>query len=270
MTRVSDSGEALYGWPPQAPQVWARAFGRLEDLEVDFHAPRPYAVTEILARCVHAAGGVAHAAAQVWQWTVGRRTQALLAVVRAGGVTSVTAQARCEHNACGEQIELEFGLDSFAHAAEAQVCEWRSEANHVVLRLPTGDDQRRWLDGAPDDADALPLWLGTRLVREVDGLAPDAAWQLPAVWLPEVEDALAAQDPVTDLSVPAVCPRCGAELNVEVDFEALLLARLADLQHAMLRDIHVLARGYHWSEAQILALPAWRRAYYLAATRGEA
>jgi hypothetical protein len=32
----------------------------------------------------------------------------------------------------------------------------------------------------------------------------------------------------------------------------------------LLHDLAHIAHAFHWSEAQILALPAWRRARYLA------
>jgi hypothetical protein len=143
----------------------------------------------------------------------------------------------------------------------------RCDDSTLVVRVPTGTDQRRWLESATD-ADALPVTLATSLVDEVDGSAPHAGWALPSSWLAPVEDALAGHDPTTDLTIGAVCTKCGGGFAVEIDIEALVLAELSRLQQALLRDIHVLASRYHWSEAQILALPAWRRAFYLAALRG--
>ncbi len=267
----SESGAQFHGWPPAAPRLWARAFGcRLEDLDVDFKAPRPYGITQLLAGCIRDAQNRMYSGVDLWQWTVARRTQALLAVAGACGIPAVTAVARCPRAACGEPIELECALESLARATETSRCTWRSGDKEVTLRLPTGDDQRRWLASPPADPSLLPLWMGTSLVREVDGGALDAAWQLPASWLPGIESALAEQDPLTDLSTAAACPGCDHEFTVEIDLDALLLGALARIQQGLLFDIHRLAGGYHWSERQILALPAWRRAYYLAALHAEA
>jgi hypothetical protein len=268
VTRGSDNGAGTRGWPPAAPRFWARPFGRVEDLDIDFRARRPHVVTQILARCVSDAAGRPSSDDELWRWTVPQRTQGLLAVARACGVASVAALARCGREGCGEQIELEFDLESFAQATEHTECAWRGETAGMVLRLPTGEDQRRWLDSPPADPGELPVRMGTSLMREVDGATPAETWQLPQAWLPGVEDALAELDPTTDLSVSAPCTRCGDEQDVEVDLDVLLLERLARVQQALLFEVHALAAGYHWSETQILAIPAWRRAYYLDAMRG--
>lgn len=270
MTGGSDNGTEILGRSPAAPLFRARAFGRAEDLDVDFGAPRPYVVTQILARCLSDAAGRPWPEAGPWRWTVPQRMQGLLAVARACAVFSVAALARCARPECGEQIELEFELESFARATDDHPCAWSGAGPELVLRLPTGEDQRRWLESPPADADVLPVWMGTSLVREIDGGAPDANWRLPQAWLAGVEDALAERDPTTDLSVTASCTGCSNDLEVEVDLEELLLDRLARMQQDLLLEVHSLASGYHWSEAQILALPAWRRAYYLGTLRGEA
>jgi hypothetical protein len=265
-----DRTAGTLGWPPAAPRFRTRALGRAEDLDIDFRSPRPHIVTQILVRCVGDAAGRRWPAEELWRWTVPQRTQGLLGVGRACGIASVAALARCVLPECSERIELEFELESFARAAEDRPCTWRGDGAEIVLRLPTGEDQRRWLDAPLAHPDELPISIGTSLVCEIDGAAPDATWRLPQVWLAGVEGVLAEHDPTTDLSVNASCPRCGDELEIEVDLELLLLERLARLQQDLLADVHVLAGGYHWSEAQILALPAWRRAYYLQAMRGEA
>jgi hypothetical protein len=240
-------------------------------IDIDFGARRPWVVTQILARCAGDADGrlAPDSEDEVWRWSVPQRTQALLGVARACGISSVAALASCDRAGCGERIELEFELESFARTAEPGAFAWKDAGQCVNLRLPTGDDQRRWADALPVDDPGLPAWIGAQLVRDVDGTPLEEGWQLPESWLPGVEAALADQDPATDLRVGGACTSCGAGFSAEIDLEALLLGRLARLQQDLLLDVHLLARSYHWSEAQILALPAWRRAYYLAALGAE-
>ena len=57
---------------------------------------------------------------------------------------------------------------------------------------------------------------------------------------------------------------------MELDLEAALLRELEHHQAQRLREIHVLACHYHWSETDIARLPAWRRAYYLRLLGAEA
>ena len=55
------------------------------------------------------------------------------------------------------------------------------------------------------------------------------------------------------------CPECGAEHVVAVDPFGLNALRGGHLY----REVHALASRYHWSEADILALPRARRRLYL-------
>ncbi len=267
MATATGSDTRAVGWPPAAPRYWARAPGDAEDLAIDYAAPRPQTVTQILARCVRDATGAPCSIADIWQWTVPQRTQALLAVARAADIEAVTALAQCVRDSCAERIELELELESFAVPAETRLCTVRSDSAELALRLPTGEDQRRWLASPAHDAGALPTMMGTSLVHEIDGAPPASSWRLPEAWLPDVEKALAAHDATTDLVLDVSCPRCGVALAVEVDVEALLIERLARAQQALLCEVHLFASRYHWSESQVLDVPAWRRAHYLAMLR---
>ena len=50
---------------------------------------------------------------------------------------------------------------------------------------------------------------------------------------------------------------------MELDLEATCLALLAAEQPRLIDDIHALARAYHWTEAEVLAVPPRRRRQYL-------
>jgi hypothetical protein len=63
------------------------------------------------------------------------------------------------------------------------------------------------------------------------------------------------------------CPACGMTERVELDIGRFLWA---DVRHAalrLMRDVHELASAYGWSEREVLAMPAARRASYLEMTR---
>lgn len=254
--------------PPQVEQqLRARAFGRPEDLDVDFQGSRPEVVTRVLANCVEPGLVPSRGEAEVWAWTVATRMQALLAVAEANAVASVSALARCARRECREQLELSFELASFVRNAGATLCKWSDGTNSVTLRIPTGDDQRRWLESLPAGASALPPLMAASLVQKIDGDAPMVGWQLPLAWLDGIEAVLAEHDPLTDFELSANCPRCGDEIVIEADVEEMILLALERAQRDLLHEVDALAAAYHWSEADIVALPAWRRAYYLAAVR---
>lgn len=253
MSERSDNG-------PDVP-VAVRAFGAAEDLDVDFVAPRPYVVSAILARCSRCDDEDG-----AWGLTVPERTQGLLAVTRACGTHSVTALAHCPREGCGERLELDLDLSSFAMAEAPQRCTVHDGGIAIELRVPTGEDQRRWLTESIGEDPAAAM--AASLVTAVNGEASGAPLELPQHALAAIERELEACDPITALDVAAACPGCGEPVDVEIDLEGLLLDTLARSQREMMDSVHRLASRYHWSEAEVLALPAWRRSYYLAAIAG--
>jgi hypothetical protein len=71
-------------------------------------------------------------------------------------------------------------------------------------------------------------------------------------------------DPVVAFRLLSRCPFCEEENHYEIDLERLALARLHEAQRRLIEVIHGLAAHYHWSEREVLLLPPWRRARYLA------
>ena len=137
---------------------------------------------------------------------------------------------------------------------------WTSPGGHsITVRLPCAADLQSW------QAQGLrgSTHLATTLVAQVDGCSPEAGFVIPEAWAEPLAERLAEADPLTALSVAAACPDCGHQNDVAVDLVRLLLGGFALQQRHLLDDLACLARAFHWSEAQILALPAWRRARYL-------
>jgi hypothetical protein len=220
-----------------------RPFGtRMDDLEVDFDLVRPVAITEVLARCA----GVE--CELLWDLPVGRRTELLLALAELSGKVDYEAGMNCPE--CGLEVEVVLTLDEFRSA----VAPHREDAVIVGqsrYRLPTGRDQLEWLRQANDDEAAL----AARIIESlcVEGNAPAEA----------VEAALDAADPLMRTAVTAVCVQCGHSADLEMDVAEQALRSLETEQRALLAGVHILASRYHWSEAEIFALPAWRRNRYL-------
>lgn len=213
-----------------------RPFGQaLADLEVDFAAPPPFATTAVLAACLGAGG-------DSWTWTVGRRLQALIAVTVASRGPDWVATARCA--ACDAPMDLPISLGAFRRDDDPVAI----SVDGVEIALPTGADQRAWLAAGADGPEALRA----RLLPEALADRADT-----------VEAALAEADPLTALGIETRCPECDAPNGLELDLEATCLALLAGEQPRMIEEIHQLAHAYHWSEAEILAVPPARRRLYL-------
>ena len=72
-----------------------------------------------------------------------------------------------------------------------------------------------------------------------------------------------AADPLSEVLVGVACPACGTEFVVDLDVAGFVWAELRGRARELLRDVHVLARAYGWTESEVLALGERRRAAYL-------
>ncbi len=246
-------------WPGPAGHGYARAFGDREgDLDIDFTGlPRADVVTAVLAGCVRPSDGT-WSGDDVWSWTLAQRLQGLLAVAQASGLPPLALLQPC--GSCAEALEIDIEIGMFERPEPIIDFIW-SPIPDCSLRvaLPMGSDQLAWSHGG------LSLNAMARaLVREINGAPPPAGWEIPDQWIYGLAAELEQRDPLTALEIQTACPACGAPARIAIDLEAELLARLHARQRGMLNDIHQLASAYHWSEARILELPAWRRRYYLA------
>lgn len=251
-------------WPPDASAAhcYARPFALLgDDLGIDLalQAAVPATITALLAGCVQDAERVAPTAERAWQWSVPRRREGLLAVVYATVGANITALARCDEPRCSQRIELDLELTSFVSAGAERI-ETDVEGQRLVCRMPTGDDLRAWaLEGA-----YRPAWLAERIVIAIDERPKPDQWRLPESWVAPIAAALEAADPLAALTVDVSCPFCDHVFAVALDLESLLLGTLRDVARETREDVHQLARAYHWSESDILGMPAARRRAYLA------
>ncbi len=236
------------------PDVVMRPFGHAVDLDVDFgQSDRPGLVTALLTQC-----GERRDAAFWWAQPVGARTAALLRLVALTEQRDeVSMSARCVAPACGESFAFELPLRALpGGGAEAGPLRVPLDAERVLtMRRPTGDDLRRWREAQPtSQAEALRLMLDS-LVLEGE-VGPDDEAALSA--------SIAAMDPLVDFAVSCQCPACGTANEVAIDLESLALSSLIRRQRALLREVHCFASHYGWTEAEVLAVPAARRARYLA------
>ena len=259
-------------WPPRADTLEsgalrfrARGFGAAHaDLDVDFAVqPRAQVVTALLAACLRDIDGRSFQTDTLWSWSVAARLQGLLAIAYETAGPKTTALATCSHPGCGQRIELELALADFLLPTPDSI-DWQTpQRQSARVRLPSGNDQLAWFHQQRAGHDADSAWLARRLIVSLDAELPAMSWSLPSSWIASLGSALADADPLTALTVAAHCPACDTELAIAVDLEYLLLDSCQRRQRALLDDIHRLAGAYHWSETDIVALPAWRRARYL-------
>lgn len=239
--------------------VW-RGIGRVSDLDIDFASRnRPALVTRVLAICAEPPVGD-DGLEEIWRLSLAARVGGLLVVHAATtGADELPLVLMCPHQDCGEGMAVV--LPMTALLALAQEAEETSEIKVTIegnrelrLRRPCGTDQRMWRQVKYEDAaDAQTTVLDSLVIGASLALEDRET----------VSEALAAFDPLSCFELEVRCPECARQSSVPVDLEAALLTTLSRAQGRIIADVDRLARRYGWSEADIAALPEWRRRRYL-------
>ena len=226
-------------------------------LELDEASPAAR-TTALLARCLVRLGPLATVPEEIARSLVlGDREALLLHVHRLVGGGRLQCVLSCPGEACGDPLDVELAVDDlllppYGHASEVHEATCGDEV--VRFRLPTGADLEAAVPLAYD------LQAAARLVLQRCVLGP-------APLTDELADELAARlaelDPQAELRLAVECPACGLEFSALLDAADYLFRELGWQRESLFREVHLLALGYHWSEADILALPAPKRRLYL-------
>jgi hypothetical protein len=196
---------------------------------------------------------------------IGRRDAELMAV------RSLTFGARfelmpcCRH--CGALTELsltasdiDLTCEAIAETAPPRLV--RIDEHAILLRPVSAGDLAD--AEALNDPERIRQALIGRCVLEVDGQAGAAP---PEALLAPIEAALSEADPAAEVALDLTCPSCEGQWRDMFDPVTLLWNDIHVQARRLLGDVAELARAFHWSERDILALPPARRQFYLEAAR---
>jgi len=244
------------------PPLGLRPYGLVvADLDIEFKQPlRPQLEIDVLAACTRDAQGSDVDPAFFEQLGISQRTIALLMLVALEQGSTLSLTVRCPQDGCQQTMEVAIAL-----AALEQL---QANANHDIitislghqqlrLRRPTGQDQLAWLTQASQGQPPTPETIVHTLLID----PPTETKLSPA--LSDLDQALDQLDPLVNFRLAVTCPHCGQPAQPAIDLGAWALQTLQRVQQRLIKTVHHLACHYHWSEATILALPAWRRHRYL-------
>jgi hypothetical protein len=151
------------------------------------------------------------------------------------------------------EVEVDFGALPVGEAGPGfPFVTVDTEAGPLELRVPTGSDEIE-IGTVGDGAEAERALLRRCIVR---GELPEA---LSASDLARIEAALDEVSPWVVTELAGSCPACGAIHPVVLDPYVVMRRSASEFYD----EVHTLAWYYHWSEAEILALPRVRRQLYL-------
>jgi hypothetical protein len=208
---------------------------------------------------LHLVAGVDPAAAA--RLGVGDRDRLLVETHAA--IFGQTLRLVSECPSCGVVHELSIAsADLLALGRAPEVLELDVDGHHVRCRVPTIADLTAAAEAATAQGARDVLVAAAVLAADRDG-QPVAPSELPSHVVEQAAAALAGADPLADVQVPISCDACGERWTRVLDVDAYLWHELDSWAARLLQDVHVLARAYGWSEAQVLAVPPRRRRRYL-------
>lgn len=191
--------------------------------------------------------------------SIGERDAHLLSLREAAFGSDLTALVRCP--SCGEALELAFATRDLRAAASAAPRAVEQDGYNVALRRLTSRDLAAAQVG--DLSDRREALLARCIVSaEKDG-APASAAQLPATVRDAVVQRVAEAEAQADMQLNVACAGCGHIFRAPFDIVSFLWTELEAWAARTLREVHVLASAYGWTEREVLSLGPLRRRQYL-------
>jgi hypothetical protein len=221
----------------------------LDVREVGAHLPRIERALVLLA----AAHGLSQT--EVARWSIGARDARLLELRERTFGPVLEILAECPHCAKTAEASIRIAdllaLDEQAVRADSPAeREWSHGDVHVRFRPITSEDLLAVLHAGESETALLER----SIIAGGDSRAIDGE---------SFAAALAAADPLADITLAMLCPECATEWSAQLDVVSCVWAELDAWADRAIDDVHRLARAYGWSESQILALSPARRTAYL-------
>jgi hypothetical protein len=202
--------------------------------------------------------------------TVGQRDARLLDLF--GRMFGGTAAALSTCPACREQLEFDVPLDAIRAAAPADAPDRYAlicDGCEIIYRLPrAGDLAALGASSRNDSISGAARSLAQRCVlaiRDAGGAPADTGLTdtMSAALQAAIAVRVAQDDPQAVVTLTFDCPSCAAHWQAPFDIVEFLWRRLESFAASLLRDVHILAANYGWTERDIVSLSPWRRRQYL-------
>lgn len=228
-------------------------------------------VTTLLAGTTSRIGEVAPTVEDIRSLTLGDREQLSMALRHASFGPRLEAVASCATPGCGAQMDVELDTAELAATGPAEeptaftaTVTTHAEEWRVRFRLPNGADLEHAATLAAIDVQAAADSILDRCVLDVTDASgqPAPAAALGVAARAQLEDHFRRLDPLAEMRLSLCCPECGQATPALFDAGAYLIAEIGR-QPDLFDQVHRLARAYHWTESDILALPSPRRRRYL-------
>jgi hypothetical protein len=227
-------------------EVWERGWGQ---------PPVERALT-LLSACTE------ESAATLPTLTVGQRDARLAELYQRLFGGTLHAFAECPR--CGQRLEYSMALRDLTAPSRPAVDDLTLEYGGISLHLRLPDSHDLVAAGRCATVEEARQLLARRcLVPAEEGGVAVVSDPLPDALIERISDRLRQADPQAETLIHLTCSECSHRWQVVLDIERFLWTKVGSLAKRLLREVHVLARAYGWREADILAMTAARRQFYL-------
>jgi hypothetical protein len=194
---------------------------------------------------------------------LGGRQSRLLALHQETFGSRLELAAGC--TACGEPLEVELRIEDLTAGADEEAPAAAEIADgdlRLVVRPLNGADLMA-AASCTGAGEARRLLARRALLAASRGGVAIGAGDLSAGELELLSRSLAEIDPRAEMLLDLACPACGHRWQALLDAAECLWSEIDAAARRLLREVHALARGYGWREADILSMSARRRRGYL-------
>jgi hypothetical protein len=167
---------------------------------------------------------------------------------------------------CGERLEFRLNVADLRAIDPVEPLtsqlNFTAEGFGVYFRLPNSLDLAEAAKHT-DVCGARDTLLARCLVRARQGDSEVVVESLPEAVTTELGNRVLEHDPLSEVQLDVLCPRCGYRWLAILDIVSFFWAEISAEGKQLLYEIHRLARAYGWREADILAMSSRRRQLYL-------
>ncbi|MEM6398644.1 MAG: phage baseplate protein [Cyanobacteria bacterium P01_D01_bin.116] len=194
--------------------------------------------------------------------SIGERDKYLLSVREQTFGDRLYGYTECPQ--CSERLEFTYSTQDLQLPENSQetVLTVIIEQLEMCFRLPNSQDLAVVVSS--NSMETAYQSLVTRCLLEVKraGIAVGAD-NLSVEEIEQLATAIAKADPQAEILLDFDCPACGYNWQEILDIITFLWTEISVQAQRLLREVHLLASAYGWSEREILSLSPTRRQLYL-------
>jgi hypothetical protein len=208
--------------------------------------------------------------------TLGQRDSQLLTLRESIFGAQLKSLASCP--SCDERLELTFDVADIqvgslpdpsieqTHDPDGALS-FALDGYSVTFRLPNSLDLAE-IARISTPKEARQILLKRCLLSADENGEERTVADLPNHITSAIAEGMASSDPLGDVQITLTCPACAHQWQAAFDILSFFWIEINAWAQRILREVHLMASTYCWSEADILALSPWRRQAYLQMVTG--